>query len=473
MSDWVALCRERAREAGLPAATAHLLDAFDRRPLPVRQDTWPALLEACRADLPDLAARVRGHLAQEVDAAQAAMFARRLTSVAGLLEELGEPVGSLFIVGLVRRVTEVLADQAPRALRVRAVVDYFYSRAAVELHADGPGRPYAELLDAVRWADVGPGVRHALLDGPGPLGPLHVNLLAVRDRRLHAVDDRPTGDLVARVRAEGAMAGVSGGFFLYSEPDIAPPCRRTDPVGLFVSAGEVVNPPVFARGALLQDPDGRVHIDRLGLPGCRFTHAGRTVEVTPGVAFTRADGPEAPTSGLLVVGRTVVGHGRVVPVGGFVLLGLDAPVGATLDVDLPRAVHTGIAGGPILVAPDGPVRDLHLEDFRGSAPPITFSQDETYDQNLLPRMAAGLRDDGTLLFAAVDGRNLERAPGLTLAATAELLAAAGCTVAVNLDGGSSKRMVVGDRVVDLPSTEVVAGATEHRVRPVHTALLVL
>jgi len=44
---------------------------------------------------------------------------------------------------------------------------------------------------------------------------------------------------------------------------------------------------------------------------------------------------------------------------------------------------------------------------------------------------------------------------------------------MNLDGGSSKRMWIDGEVVDIPSTEVVAGAADDlRVRPVHTAILV-
>ena len=475
-SDWIALCREEAREQGLPEAAVRRLDAFDRDDTSVGVDGFGALLDRCRAEQDGLGQQITARLTGEVDAAQAAMFARRFGSVLTLLARLPGLEGDLLRIGLVRRTTEILAGRSPRALRVRAVVDYVYSEAALVLHGSEPACSLPELVDGISWRPVGPGVRHGRLEGRGPLGPLHVNVLEVRGRRLQAVDGRPSGDLVGLVAQRGALAGVSGGFFLYSEPDIEPPCRRTDPVGLFVVDGEVRQLPVFARGALLQDAHGGLQITRLGLAGCRIRGLGPVVAVnrmTPGItAWTRAGGQSAPVAGAIVVGRQVVGHGRGIPVNGLVLVGLEAPVGTLLEVDLPQPVHTGVAGGPILLAPDGPVRELALEDFTGSAPPITFSQDETYDQNLLPRMAVGLREDASLLFVAVDGRNLERAPGLTLAGTAELLEALGCTVGLNLDGGSSKRMVVGSEVVDLPSTEVVAGSTEQRIRPVHTAILV-
>ena len=82
------------------------------------------------------------------------------------------------------------------------------------------------------------------------------------------------------------------------------------------------------------------------------------------------------------------------------------------------------------------------------APPITFSQDETFDQNLLPRMAVGLRADGSLVFLAVDGREPNVAPGLRLQDCASILKHLDCRQAMNLDGGSSKRMFIGQQQVD-------------------------
>ncbi|MHC5012731.1 MAG: phosphodiester glycosidase family protein [Planctomycetota bacterium] len=61
---------------------------------------------------------------------------------------------------------------------------------------------------------------------------------------------------------------------------------------------------------------------------------------------------------------------------------------------------------------------------------------------------------------------------MTLGDVSRLLILLGCRDAINLDGGSSKRMLVAGRIVDLPSTEIIAGeAGIERVRPVHTAIL--
>ena len=108
-----------------------------------------------------------------------------------------------------------------------------------------------------------------------------------------------------------------------------------------------------------------------------------------------------------------------------------------------------------------------------TAPPVTFSRDETFDQNLLPRMAAGVDSEGDIFFAAIDGRNFYKAPGMTLEQTSQWMRALGCTRAMNLDGGSSKRMVINGRVVDYASTEVVGSKSDKKlVRPVHSAILI-
>ena len=139
--------------------------------------------------------------------------------------------------------------------------------------------------------------------------------------------------------------------------------------------------------------------------------------------------------------------------------------------------------------------DLFLEDFKGSAPPVTFSQDETYNHNLLPRIGVGIakcKDTGNkeLVCVAVDEWNLERALGLTLRGTLDLLRLLGCTTAMIFDGGLSKWMVILDltlkvhHVVCLNTTKIKAGGVYRdtcdngldnleRSRPVHSAILFL
>ncbi|MCA9489002.1 MAG: phosphodiester glycosidase family protein [Myxococcales bacterium] len=451
---WRQRCLELVEEHGLDGAWADVLRAFE----------GPA------GDVTDLPSRIASTLAEEVDADQAALFSRRFVSVRSLLSTLSRAEARLLEHVLTERAAGILEAPGPRALRIRALVDYVFGRSALLVH-ERPDAPSAEELVArVRWTEVAPGVRHATVAGATRQGPVHLNLLRLRGVRLTALDARGRGDPVTLAASTGAVALFSGGFFLYSEPDIEHPARRGDPVGLLVEDGAVRGWPVFRRSALLQDHDGTVRIDRIGPDDARWTVAGRSVR--PSGFVQRADaevGPDEP--GIAVASGRVVGRGRrlPVPLAGLVLLGVDGELGSDVHAELP-GVRAAMAGGPTLVGPDA--LDLGAEQFAGSAPPLTFSRDETYDTNLLPRMAVGLRGD-ELVVLAVDGRDLERAPGLTLRATGSLLASLGCERATNLDGGSSKRMVVGGRVVDLATTEVVAGgSSSDRVRPLHTAVLV-
>ena len=201
-----------------------------------------------------------------------------------------------------------------------------------------------------------------------------------------------------------------------------------------------------------------------------------------GALYNRAWGEHAPPGirSVALVGGNLLECGavnRAIPLSGAVLqLPEDAPpLFGPLRWQAPKSmpIRSAMMGGPMLGADGRLCCDYSAEHFAGSAPPLTFSQDETFDQNLLPRMGAGLRDDGALVFAAIDGRNLEYALGFTLQMTGRFLLALGCQQVTNLDGGSSKRMVVGGRVVDLSTTELrTQGATPHRVRKMHSAILI-
>ena len=181
----------------------------------------------------------------------------------------------------------------------------------------------------------------------------------------------------------------------------------------------------------------------IGHDGVRCVHRGNAEEVViDGIHFA-----------LSIVGTAVIAmHVNLsstkvrVPLAGFVLI---APIGMQNRLDpllckggetevsyaLPPpndGIANAMAGGPMFFSDkifnhdDCHSMDLFLEDFKGSAPPVTFSQDETYDHNLLPRMGvciAKCKDTGNeeLVCVAVDGRNLENVLGLTLRGTSDLL----------------------------------------------------
>lgn len=76
-------------------------------------------------------------------------------------------------------------------------------------------------------------------------------------------------------------------------------------------------------------------------------------------------------------------------------------------------------------------------------PPTRFPYD--WDQTRAPRTAIGVKENGDVLLAVVDGRaNPPHSVGVTLAELAELMLALGCVEAMNMDGGGSSIMYVND-----------------------------
>ncbi len=136
--------------------------------------------------------------------------------------------------------------------------------------------------------------------------------------------------------------------------------------------------------------------------------------------------------------------------------------------DLPDAPRGDLLqAGPLLVRGGVPAfrREEDREGF--SAGQAQFDSDIT--DGRYPRAALGLAP-GRMYAVACDGRSRHDA-GLTLEELAALMAALGCSTALNLDGGGSTSLVSGGRLRNRPrggwETPEVGG------RPVSTALVFL
>ena len=502
--DWFTTCSAFAQTHQLPEESVRVLWAFGKEEPTSQQETtqpleashFSNLLKACHQQVPTLSEKIVQILDGEVDQDQAKMFARRWQAVYQRLQTIEPLEARLYQVGMVKRLEDILQAPGPRALRIRALADYYYSHAALLYHhtQNKSGHSLEKLIQQADWEKLAQGIEYTQITGQTEQGPVYINVLRCQRARLSAMDCRTQeGHFPELVQKSGAIAGISGGFFLYSEPDITLPSQRTDPVGLLIHESSVQGPPVFHRAALCQ-LDGQFSIQAQGMKGVTIQYADtswtvknwNTLEGLGEVplVFNRAWGKHSPENNcesIAFVGKQIVQvhkGSQEIPLAGFVLVlpkdtSASAQVGTSVLYKLPQAYQMAMAGGPLLVN-DGQVKiDLESEDFRGSAPPITFSSDETFDQNLLPRMAAGLTSNGTLVLAAIDGRNFLQAPGMTLHQTGHLMKRLGCQTVMNLDGGSSKRMIIKGQVVDIPSTEVVDTKKQRaKVRPVHTGILI-
>jgi hypothetical protein len=386
---WLEVCRSFALHERLDPALLELLEAFrsaDPRggPPPPPEPRFDAEFAALELELldGDPFAGIPDALREDVDPAQAEMFARRLHAVDRALAALDSASGRLLRVGLRMRVLGILAAPGPRALRLRALADFYYSHLGRLIHRErGEHAPtIAAMVSALKWRDVGVGLEHARLDGPSDEGPVHVNLLRVDPSRvrIEALDCRDAVDrgidFAAYAELLGATAAVSGGFFLYSEPDIEAPSARYDPVGLLLGNGRMSSPPIFARASLLVAESGAVELARIGLDATTVDVDGHPFALAG--YRTRAHGRVGPSlASVAIVGSRVVAVGTSleIPLNGYVLTNprsIDIEVGAPVSYGPLRCpsgaiARSGIAGGPMLLEHGQPTLDLRREDFWG------------------------------------------------------------------------------------------------------------
>ena len=76
----------------------------------------------------------------------------------------------------------------------------------------------------------------------------------------------------------------------------------------------------------------------------------------------------------------------------------------------------------------------------------------TNGTNVNPRTAVGVKEDGTIVFYIMDGRQSSKSNGLTIEELAYHMIELGCVQAWNLDGGGSSQMVVRQPGVDQTAT---------------------
>lgn len=411
--------------------------------------------------------------------------------------------------------TPRVADFAGGPLGYRVRVGHFAAKPAADA-----------LLAEVRAAGFTASAVFTGWDGDrGDRGPWRVRVLTVDPAvfRGDLVADFGV-DLERRERtselsaARGAVAAVNAGYFVLDPAAGAP----GDPAGLGVYDGRLLSEAVNGRPNLVFGDGGRdAGVARYSWTGTVTGRHGRLpldgVNRVPGlvrncggtrddlptadplhdttctdqdevVAFTPDFGAATPAGpGVEAVtgrdGRVVEvrePRGGPLPAGGgsvqatgthAAALRATAPVGARLSVRSAlttdrgrpgRLPHTVVNGGPELV-----------RDGRPHATPATDGMVRPGDPSFYygwaakrnPRTIAGVDGRGRILLAVVDGRAVESL-GLSIPEASAVAAALGMRDAVNLDGGGSSTMVVGDQVVNDPSD----GAGE---RPVGDVLLVL
>ena len=125
---------------------------------------------------------------------------------------------------------------------------------------------------------------------------------------------------------------------------------------------------------------------------------------------------------------------------------------------------TGVVnGGPRLVEGGAVEITAFAEGFVYPENPEFYYR---FGERRNPRTLAGITRDGDLLLVAVDGRRPGYSVGASFEESAAIMEALGSREAVNLDGGGSTGMTIGERLVTRPSD-----ATGER--PIGDALVLL
>lgn len=135
----------------------------------------------------------------------------------------------------------------------------------------------------------------------------------------------------------------------------------------------------------------------------------------------------------------ISGHGANAKILQAVHVGDKAKLFESFNNTLAAEAETIIGAGPLLLE-NANVNVRSVEEH--IAPDIAYGR--------APRTALGIKADGTVLLAVVDGRSTISC-GMTLVELAQFLKKLGAKDALNFDGGGSSEMVIKGRIVNKPS----------------------
>lgn len=317
-------------------------------------------------------------------------------------------------------------------------------------------------------------------DGFTATGPWSVRVIIVDPRKFRGSFQTSLGKSTAKREKVSAMAAsakaiaaVNGGFF-----DIHTlPAFRGDPTGISVVGGKLLSEAVPGRIGLVlsgrtayitelsslvtaQPSDGAAvqvaGINRVPAPDELILYTEELGRATPG-----DDGVEAvlDRSGRVIKVRA---PGAKVAPGTRVLHGVGAaadwirahaPEGTAIKIT--TTVTDLRTGKPIPLTPKTYILGGAIGLVRNGQTWITAARDGMANLNMIvrrhPRTLAGVTRNGKLIVAVVDGRAPGRTAGASYFEAAAIMQWLGAHDAINLDGGGSTTMVIGNKVVNQPS----------------------
>ena len=321
------------------------------------------------------------------------------------------------------------------------------------------------------------------------------NCLQIISGKLPVTTFIPVGNTAGYLsRAEaGAAMRVNASFFVMDRFDCSTLYDHIGtPLGLCVKDGNVLNPPLFEREALLVNKDGTVSVVQPKLEDLKIKIGDTCYE--PGrnaVIYSRPKGNKTPYrkgKKLVIIGRRVVAvHSGLrvpIPTSGFVLCpkeSCNVKPGAIVTYLGMEDIQFGIQVGNSIVR-NGKKTEGFISRFYNIRalepvpfPPCLYPLD--FHKARAARIALGADGNGKpmLLWAEGAGK-LTYTPGAdscgaTLEEMANICSELGMVNGVNLDGGGSAQILINNRRYMLISDRNATDNTEAE-RPVPLGLIV-
>jgi hypothetical protein len=260
-------------------------------------------------------------------------------------------------------------------------------------------------------------------------------------------------------RSRGRVAQISwnGGYIL--NPELVgklglPESYIGSPLGLIISNGRLVSPPLFNKPAFLVGEDRGLSIRRVSCELGLTLRASRTsVELGPETRNLENPGAGPCFYDLFHDAPTLPGDGRslVRLVGNRIMEIVDSKSGENPPV-LPVAGLEGIANaveaGPLLLDEGEITIDMEREGWKTRTSIQSQAARIDYLDMRGPKIAIGLDDQGTLVVLAVNGR-IRESVGATHTEMAEILLERGMQSAMGFDPGGSATLVIGKEILNI------------------------
>jgi len=251
------------------------------------------------------------------------------------------------------------------------------------------------------------------------------------------------------------------------------------PLGLIISDGEILCPPLFNKPALLVGNDGSLSIRRVNVRSdMRVSGGGVTVVFDRTGLNASAPGPDPCFYDLMYPEAVLPGDGRtlvrlagtrvmevvhtdpgqavpVLPVG----LTLSFPheewptewqEGTRLEFVLPDLVEVvqAVEAGPVLASSGRTAIDMEAEGWKTANSIATQAARLDYLDMRGPKIAVGIDASGSLSVLTVNGR-IRESVGATHGEMADILVGLGIEHAMGFDPGGSSTLVVGEQTLNI------------------------